>query len=273
MLFTGTEPRERRIFTADIGYLVDVSGQGFEIAEGERCQESIICKGLFAASNDGENNDDDVQQAEDDSESITATNIRPDSWPFDWTSIDILGSPGLSRLFKRLEIEAVHVLALSLDGSESEYLTCLSKMEIQYVFNCGKTIATTELHRARLSLVQTFNGHLEGRAAYEAPHFPWRNTDDVFCGYSESPLREIYVFAQQKVSAKPPNSEMTRWAQLQTQQGEVESKYAKLKMHLSGNHIAAMAMMEELASIFYSRKKFTRAEPLYRELVLFPLTR
>lgn len=210
-----------------------------------------------------------VQQAMPDSEGDAAMNICQDAWPFDWATVDIPGSPGLSRLFKRLEIEAVHVPALSLDGSESEDPTCLSKTEMQEVFNCSKAIATTESHKARLSRVQTFHGHLEGGAAYQAPHFPWRNTDDVFCGYSESPLREIYVFPsapQRKVSVKPPNSKMTKWAELQNKQADFEIKYAKLKMHFSPDTPAVITIMEEFAWTLYSLEKYRRAEVLYREL-------
>jgi hypothetical protein len=102
-------------------------------------------KELFAASNVGQNKDNVVQQAKHESETITAMEICPDLGPFDWSSANIPGSPRLSRLFKCLA-EAVHVPALSLDGSESEDPTCLSKTEIQEVFNCGKTIATAESH-------------------------------------------------------------------------------------------------------------------------------
>ena len=143
-------------------------------------------------------------------------------------------------------------------------------MEIREVFNCGKTIATAESHRARLARVQTFHGHLEGRSAYQAPHFPWRNTDDVFCGYSESPLQEIYVFPsspQRKVSAKPPSSKMTNWAQLHTQEADFESKYAKLKMHFSADNPAVIAMLQKLAHAVHCLDKLKKAECLYRELV------
>lgn len=224
----------------------------------------------MTASNVGENNDNVIQQANHNSESIKAMEIGPDSWPFDWTSVNIPGSPGLSRLFKRLEIEAAYVPAISLDGSESEDPTCLSKIEIQEVFNCRKAMATADSHKARLSQVQTFHAHLKARSTYQAPHFPWRNTDNVFWGYSESPLREIYVFPsapQRKISATPPNSKMTKLAQLQAQQAELERKYAKLRMHFSADNPAVMAIMEEFASIFFSLERFTRAEALYRELV------
>jgi tetratricopeptide (TPR) repeat protein len=257
-------------FAADIGYLGDVPKTEFEVAEAAVRQDSVLCKKLHAASNAGENKDNVVQQAKSDSEGIKAMGIVQDSWPFDWTTVDIPGSPGLSRLFKRLEIEAVHVPALSLDGSEPGDPTCLSNMEIQEVLNGRQTTATGESLRGRLSRVQTFHGHLEGCPAGQAPLFPWRNNFDVFCGYSESPLREIYVFPsapQRKVFPKPPTSKMAQWTQLQNQEAEFESKYAKLKIHFSANHPAVIAMMEELALRFCWLEKYKRAESIYRELV------
>jgi len=234
------------------------------------CLKSELCKELPATPTVGEDKDNVIQQAKPDSASITSMDIFQDSWPLNWETVDIPGSPGLSRLFRGLEIEAVHVPALFLDGPESEHHTCLSKMEIREVFNCGKTIATAESHRARLARVQTFHGHLEGRSAYQAPHFPWRNTDDVFCGYSESPLQEIYVFpssTQRKVSAKPPSSKVTLWAELHTQEADFENKYAKLKMHFSADNPAVIAMLQKLAFAVYSLDKLKKAECLYRELV------
>ena len=100
--------------------------------------------------------------------------------------------------------------------------------------------------------------------------FSLEEHDDVFCGYSESPLQEIYVFpslAQRKVSAKPPSSKVTLWAELHTQEADFENKYAKLKMHFSADHPAVIAMLQKLAHAVYSLDKFKKAECLYRELV------
>ncbi|PMD15309.1 TPR-like protein [Hyaloscypha hepaticicola] len=245
----------------------DLARSEFENSEAEICLKSVLSKELPAFC---VRENIVVQQAKPDSEDIAAMNICQDPWPFNWTTVDIPGSPGLSRLFKRLEIEAAYVPALSLDGAESEDPTCLSKVEIQEVFNCSKAMATADSHNARLSRVQTFHAHLEGRSTYQAPHFPWRNTDDVFCGYSESPLREIYVFPsapQRKAFAKPPNSKMTKWAQLKTQQADFESKYAKLKTHFSADNPAVIGTLEKLAHAVYCLDKLKKAECLYRELV------
>jgi tetratricopeptide (TPR) repeat protein len=256
-------------FAADIGYLGDISKAVFEIARAEICVKSELCKELPATPTVAEDKDDVIQQAKPDSESITSMNICQDSWPFDWATVDIPGSPGLSRLFKGLEIEAAHVPTFSLDGSESED-PCLSKMEIEEVFNGGKTIVRGESYKAQSSRVQTFHGHLKGFPAGEALLSPLKNNVDVFCGYSESPLREMYVFPfapQQKVFFKPPTSKMAQWTQLQAQEAEVESKYAKLKKQCSADHPAVIAMMEELAMTFCWLEKYKRAESLYRELV------
>jgi tetratricopeptide (TPR) repeat protein len=268
--FTETHSGERTILPADIDNLGDVSKAGFEMAEAALRQESVLCKDLHAASNLGMNKGKVVQQAKSKSEGIEAMGIVQDPWPFDWTTVDIPGSPGLSRLFKRLEIEAVHVPAFSLDASESGDPTCLSQMEIQEVFNGRQTTATKEFHEAQSSRVQTFHGPSEGCPAGQAPLLPWRNNTDVFCGYSESPLREIYVFpfaSQQKVSPKSPTSKMAHWTQCQTQEAEVESKYTKLKMHFPADHPAVIEVMKELALTLCWLRKYKRAESLYRELV------
>jgi hypothetical protein len=57
--------------------------------------------------------------------------ICQDRWPFDWSTVDVPGSPGLSRLFSALEIEAkTFVPPLSLETPESEDSRCLSNVEI-----------------------------------------------------------------------------------------------------------------------------------------------
>jgi hypothetical protein len=58
--------------------------------------------------------------------------IFPDAWPFDWSTVDVPGSPGLSRLFKGLEIECATPIPLfPLDSSDSEDSPCLSNLEIR----------------------------------------------------------------------------------------------------------------------------------------------
>ena len=115
---------KRLTLAADIDYLGDISRSGFETGEAEIRLESDLCKEL-PAFRVGENKGNVVQQAKPDSEGIGAMNICQDPWPFDWTTVDIPGSPGLSRLFKAWKLKPfMFQLSLWMGPSRKTLLVC-----------------------------------------------------------------------------------------------------------------------------------------------------
>jgi len=78
--------------------------------------------------------------------------ICQDRWPFDWSTVDVPGSPGLSRLFSALEIEAkTFVPPLSLETPESEDSQCLSNVEILVLSNKDRNAMPDDFDYLHLS--------------------------------------------------------------------------------------------------------------------------
>jgi hypothetical protein len=89
------------------------------------------------------------------SEDFTLMDICQDALPFDWSKVDVPGSPGLSRLFARLKIESESgIPALSLEKPESDEPSCLSLTEIQEVFHPNQKATTEHFCQARSSRAQ-----------------------------------------------------------------------------------------------------------------------
>jgi hypothetical protein len=61
---------------------------------------------------------------------------RGDQWPFNWSTVNVPGSPGLSRLFTALELEeSSPVPELSLSDAEVETSQTFSAIELSDIFN------------------------------------------------------------------------------------------------------------------------------------------
>jgi len=196
-----------------------------------------------------------------------------DLWPFDWSKVDIPGSPSLSRLFKALQTEfATHIPPLSLDTPGSDDPPCLSSLEIQELLNGSVKTGIESFHRARSSQAQTYFITLSAEKTSRSrhPQYPRWHSEDVFCGYVTSPLREIYVFPPsppRKISRKPSHSRTHLWTHLQTLEIEHEIKFTKLKKQFPTDNPAIAAVMEDLADVFYKLDKYRKSESLDRELV------
>jgi len=203
--------------------------------------------------------------------SVTPTDTYQDSWPFDWSTVDIPGSPSLSRLFKALQIEsATHIPPLSLDTPGSDDPPCLSSLEIQELLNGSVNTGSESFHRARSSQAQTSFISAEKTSRSRRPQYPRWNSEDVFCGYVTSPLREIYVFSPsppRNFSRKPSHSRIHLWTHLQAQEIEHEIKFAKLKKQYPADNPAIVAVMEDVADVFCKLDKYRKSESLDRELV------
>ncbi|PMD41145.1 TPR-like protein [Hyaloscypha variabilis F] len=192
--------------------------------------------------------------------------ISQDSWPFDWSTVDVPGSPGLSRLFKRLEIEsAAHVPKLSLDETESDDPSCLSSTEIQEVFGWRNETVDEVLYQ-----VEWFTTASQESPKILQPQYPWRNIENVYCGYSVSPLTEIYVFPPRS-PAQPSRKALRHgkplWPDLKTQERELENRLTKLRAHFPRDHPATIAVIENLANILGDLENYEKAELIQRELL------
>ena len=205
------------------------------------------------------------------SEDSTLMDICQDAWPFDWSKVNVPGSPGLSRLFARLKIESESgIPTLSLEEPESDEPSCLSRTEIQEVFHPNQKATGEHLCQTRSSRAQKYFGPREEQSKLRRPQYPWRNIELVFCGYSPSPLTEIYVFPPsppRKSSCKRHCSATPAWTNLETQERELQIKVAKLKKQFPDNSPAVMAGMEELADVLFTSQKYKEAGFVYEELV------
>jgi pentatricopeptide repeat protein len=232
-----------------------------------------------AASGVCQNFDNAVKQAGLDLGDGALLDICQDYWPFDWSKVNIPGSPGLSRLFRGLELEsASHIPPISLDEPEADDPPCLSKSELQDLVYGSKETSNASFHPARASRVQRYSTStaLEKSSAGRDPQYPWRNIERVFCGYATSPLTEIYVFPSTfppDHSRKPFHPVMPLRSEFQRRETELKAKFGKLKKRLPADNPAVVAVMEDLAFVFFELDKFNKAESMYRKLVnLYRLT-
>lgn len=205
------------------------------------------------------------------SQGFTLMDICQDALPFDWSKVDVPGSPGLSRLFARLKIESESgIPTLSLEEPESDEPSCLSRTEIQEVFQPNQKATSEHICQTRSSRAQKYFEPREEQSKLRRPQYPWRNIDLVFCGYSPSPLTEIFVFPPsppRKSPCKRYCSATPAWTNLETQEKELQVKVAKLKKQFPDNSPAVVAGMEELADVLFKIRKYKEAGFVYEKLV------
>ncbi|APA14970.1 hypothetical protein sscle_14g097400 [Sclerotinia sclerotiorum 1980 UF-70] len=58
-------------------------------------------------------------------------------WPFEWDAVDVPGSPGLTRLFDRLELEA-SITPIDIDDEVVEEKQLVSGIELRHKVECGR---------------------------------------------------------------------------------------------------------------------------------------
>ena len=192
--------------------------------------------------------------------------IFQNAWPFDWSTVDVLGSPGLSRLFNGLEIEcATPIPPLSLDTPDYDDPTCLSSWEIQSLSNkCIKPVDKDLNQRSPRKTVVS----VETSFTNQHPHYPWRDVNAVFCGYSPSPLNEVYIFPpSQSTFHKPLKPKATAWESLETEREKLELQFAKLRKLFELENPAVTTVMKNLAQTYEHLGKFKKAELIFRQLV------
>jgi len=190
-----------------------------------------------------------------------------DSWPFDWSTVDVPGSPGLTRLFKALEIENFLAEELSLSASDTETQQYISDTDMQLLFNEENKQLSVDLQHSstsqpRKDLVPTHNRRSQ------TPHYPWRDIEAVYWGYNASPLTEIYIFQPvQNVAQKATVPRVPKWESLDEEEREVETTLRKLKQQLQNYHPAVIVLMENLSDVYYRQNKHKQAEKILRTLV------
>jgi pentatricopeptide repeat protein len=214
--------------------------------------------------------DNDLERGDSVTIKATPVEISQDSWPFDWSKVDVPGSPGLSRLFKALEIESSHIPPLHLDEPDADTSSCLSKSEMQEVFNSTEKTASEIYHSPLPSQIRRYDMSLQGELPRSSPQYPWRNIEGVFFGYTTSPLMEIYVFPPSP--PRNPHRNASRaaiplWTEYQMEETELKNKFAKLKQQLPEDSPAIVAVMEDLADSLWDVQKYDEAEAIYRKLV------
>jgi tetratricopeptide (TPR) repeat protein len=167
-----------------------------------------------------------------------------------------------------LEIEAkTFVPPLSLETPESEDSQCLSNVEILVLSNKDRYAIPDGFDYLHLSRDGKCSAPIE-TASSQYPHYPWRGINDVFFGHSPCPLNEVYIFPPSYTAArKSPVSRITKLEALELEETDLEIKFAKLKKQLHVNHPAVIAVIEDLALIYFNLNKNLKAERMYRRLV------
>ncbi|KAH8596205.1 hypothetical protein B0O99DRAFT_740757 [Bisporella sp. PMI_857] len=183
------------------------------------------------------------------------------TWPFDWRTVDVHGSPGLSRLFEGLEIESsMPIPAISLDADtmdESEYITQHGLSQLWTAENKSRTYRFEISHDLRNS------GLIQENPDCETRFLPWRNPRLTFCGWNASPFNEIYVFPKppMRIIRKSPNRNLA-WLEAQTI--EYELRLDKLTPLCGSQHPGVRLTMNALAKIYHTQGKYVKAERWYR---------
>lgn len=192
------------------------------------------------------------------------------SGPFDWGTVGVPGSPGLSRLFKSLELEsATHIPPLRLDEQESDEPACLYSLGIQEIQRGNGKTAGADFHRARSARMRKRFVPPEKRSTKGLPHYPWCDIEFVFCGFTPSPLNEICRWSPSTIRKpyRKPSRSATPTGILEKQEEEFQTKVAKLKSQFQADSPAVLAAIEELALLYCQLGKHRDAESMYRTLV------
>ena len=199
---------------------------------------------------------------------INAMKICHDQWPFDWSTADVPGSPGLSRLFRGLETECdTQIPLLTLEEGESADPMCLSNSELQKLSKESSNAATDDFDAFSSPQKKTLVA-IKNKSAGVCPQYPWRDIDNVFCGFTASPLNEIYIFPPcQNDLHMDDTYTVDLWASLTAEMSELETKLAKLETQFQDDHPVIMRLMEDLAALYCRLETSRKAERIYRRLV------
>ena len=184
-----------------------------------------------------------------------------DRWPFDWSTVDVPGSPGLSRLFGALDIErSLPVPPLDLHTDEDHQWQYISQGEIFDLFNASNKILVYDIDRSPSGQCSEIY-----RSPLSTVRSNTKGFQSSFRGWDRSPLNEIYVFPQ------PPEillnsiqtTPSTSWAGLVLRRSELRHKLCHLQRPLRADHPCIIRTMDELAWIEQQTCKYEKAEVLF----------
>jgi tetratricopeptide (TPR) repeat protein len=186
------------------------------------------------------------------------------TWPFSWATVDVPGSPGLSRLFSALEIECSQpVPPLSLDEPDAEDSQHISGAEMIDLWNEQNRTIAYEFHSQHPPRQASLTYALSKKPSVA---FPWRNPGLDFCGWTSSPLDEIYVFPTppSQPSHKPLDAVAPSFLRLDIDAAEFRSKLSKLNRLLPDGHPSIIMTKLELANIYLVQGQYNKAGKLFR---------
>ena len=187
-----------------------------------------------------------------------------DIWPFSWSAVDVTGSPGLTRLFRALEIEcSTPVPPLSLDEQIPEESQCISDTEM---LDLWKEENRSLVYELDVSHSPAQEGLIPASLKGQTRVLPWRDPNLAFCGWNGSPFNEIYVFPTSPTKAlyQSASSRKPLCARLKAQAAELRIKLSKLKPLLGVEDPRIIAIMQGLADIYIDQGSYHRAERLHR---------
>jgi tetratricopeptide (TPR) repeat protein len=190
-----------------------------------------------------------------------------DQWPFSWSTVNVPGSPGLSRLFAALELEeSSPVPELSLSDTEVDTSQIVSVTELSDLFNEKNKGLVYDIDGAGC-----FQGHdaTYNYRKFKRGQIPWRDLDQAFMGWSESALtKEVYVFPA-PVTRNIPSLLSLRhgtMASLECKEAYLTDRLHKLEASILPNHGGVIATKEALAEVYESQYRLEEALDTYHEV-------
>lgn len=202
-----------------------------------------------------------------DSVDISFMDMCRNGVPFEWSRVEVTGFPELSPLFKALRSEeAAPDKPFLLDETESDATPFLSYSELQELSNNRSHEKTDDFHTC-LSIRTKSMETIMHRTKYHSPQYPWRDIQNVFCGYSTNPLNEIYVFPPCQESLRTSKARVENlWRSLNAEAIELEMRLFKLERQFGDHSPAAIAAMERLAALYYRLESHRKSELIRRRL-------
>jgi tetratricopeptide (TPR) repeat protein len=204
---------------------------------------------------------------EQDSIGISFMDMCQNGEPFQWSKVEVTGFPELLLLFKALRSEdTAPDQSFLFDEAESDTMTFLSNSELQEL-SSNKSHAKTDDFHTCLSIRTKAMETVKHRTNYPSPQYPWRDIQNVFCGYWTSPLNEIYVFPPCQESLRTGKARVENlWASLNAEVSELEMRLFKLERQFGDHSPAAIAAMEHLAALYCRLESYRKSKLIRRRL-------
>jgi tetratricopeptide (TPR) repeat protein len=190
-----------------------------------------------------------------------------DQWPFSWSTVNVPGSPGLSRLFAALELEeSSPVPEFFLSDIEVKTSQTVSVTELSDLFNGRNKVLVYDV--VETGKFQRHNAHYDYG---KPPHgrIPWKDLDRTFLEWSESPLtKEVYVFPASVVSHSSSLSfpRQGTMASLENQETDLLGRLHKLEASLLPKHPGVIATKEALADVYMAQGKLQESLKIFHQV-------